>query len=308
MKAIQHKAIFAGCGVLVTAAIWGFAFVVVKDSLNDITPLWMMATRFTIAALAMAAIFIRQLRGTTKAHVLRGAVLGFLLFSAYAFQTTGCTYTTAGKNAFLTAAYVVLVPLFGWVFGEGRPRLNVFVAAAIALTGIALLSLGTQSTGADAPLAASNGALAINKGDVLTLFCAVFFALHIIYMERSTKGHGMENIIIHSTIQFAFAALFSWIGALLFEGGFPLAALRTSSVIMSMLYLGILSTMVGFVLQNVGLKYVPPFITSLLMSFESVFGVLFSTLCLGERLTVRMAAGCVMIFCAVILAQLQGEK
>lgn len=294
-------AAFAGSGVLFAAAIWGFAFVVVKDSLNAIGPFWMMAARFTIAAFALTVLFVRQLRTMTFTHLLRGALLGALLFFAYAFQTVGCIYTTAGKNAFLTAAYVVLVPLLGWALGGIKPHIRVFFAAVAALVGIALLSLGSNNMGT---VSASNMPFTMNKGDVLTLICAVFYALHIIYMERSSKTGGMKDVLIHSTVQFAFAALFSWIIALFFDTAFPLTALHTRRVVMSMLYLGLLSTMIAFVLQNIALKYVPPVITSLLMSFESVFGVVFSALCLGERLTMRMAAGCAMIFCAVIMAQM----
>lgn len=324
---MRRSALFASIGALSTAAIWGFAFVVVKDSLSSIGPLWMMTMRFSIAAAAMALLFVRLLPSIKRTHLLHGAVLGVLLFGAYVFQTVGCVYTTAGKNAFLTAAYVVLVPLLGWAFGGKRPRWAVFAAALIALLGIALLSLGASDGGQAAggqtegtPAELSLSVCRVNLGDVLTMVCAVFFAVHIIYMARSSMAGGMNDVMINSVLQFAVAALLSALAAVFFDGqaggiihpppasGFSLSVLHSKRVIMSMLYLGVFSTMAGFVLQNIALKYLRPAIATILLSFESAFAALFSALCLGERLTGRMAFGCALIFTAVILAQLKGES
>lgn len=295
----KSVSVWASLGLLLAAAIWGFAFVVVKDSLDYIGAVWMMAFRFTIAALALALMYCAKLRTLTRRAWIHGGVLGLYLFGAYLLQTIGCGYTTAGKNAFLTTIYVFLVPLFLWVLNKRRPAWYVFACAIMSLTGIGLLALGTGADGLGSGGAASVGGV-VNIGDVLTLACGFFYALHIIYTAKYDQEH---DPVLLTVLQFLFAALFSWIAAPILDGAFPWEQVANPRIVISMLYLGLLSTMVAFVLQNVGLKYLPSALASLLLSFESVFGVLFSTLILHERITLRMGIGCALIFSAVVLAQ-----
>lgn len=277
--------ILASIGLLTAAAIWGFAFVVVKNSLDVVPPTYMLAFRFSIAAILLALICYRKLQNLKKGTIRNGAVLGFWLFFSYLVQTIGCQYTTAGKNAFLTSAYVVIVPFLGWLLFRKRPDGFCMAAAFLAVIGMGMLSL--------------QGDLSVNIGDVLTLICAVGFAFHMIYIDRYAKS---GDPVVLTILQLAFAALFSWILAPFLDGGFPAGAFE-ADIIGAMLYLGIFSTMLGFLLQNVGQKYTPPNTASLLLSMESVFGVLFSALLLGERMTGRMLAGCVLLFIAVLLAE-----
>ncbi len=287
----KSVSLLSGAGLLLAACIWGFAFVVVKDSLDYVGAIYMMAFRFSLAAVGLALIFCGKLRLLNRKYLMNGAVTGAFLFAAYALQTVGCGYTTAGKNAFLTTVYVMLVPLFSWPLYRKRPGWYVFVAALMSVAGIGLLALGNDS----------ENIFSMNFGDILTIVCGFFYAFHILWTEKCGRD-GNDPILI-TVLQFFFAAVFSWILAPFFDGGFPLEAVRNPRVVVSMLYLGIFSTMVAFSLQNIGLKYVQSSLASLLLSFESVFGVLFSTFFLHERITPRMAAGCVLIFFAVILAE-----
>lgn len=281
--------VFASLGLLLTAAVWGFAFVVVKDSLDYVGSVYMVAIRFSIAAIGLAIIFCKRLKKIDKKHLLMGGVTGLFLFLAYLVQTIGCSYTTAGKNAFLTTIYVILIPLIGWPLYKKRPQWHVFVAAGLSLTGIGLLALGGDDISG------------INIGDILTLLCGLFFALHILWTEKCNK-EGCDTIII-TMLQFAFAAFFGWILAPFMDGAFPIVAIQTPKVVLSMLYLGLFSSMICFSLQNIGLKYVQSSLASLFLSFESVFGVLFSTIFLHETLTLKMAAGCMLIFSAIVIAE-----
>ena len=281
--------VFASLGLLLTAAVWGFAFVVVKDSLDYVGSVYMVAIRFSIAAIGLAIIFCKRLKKIDKKHLLMGGVTGLFLFLAYLVQTIGCSYTTAGKNAFLTTIYVILIPLIAWPLYKKRPHWYVFVAAGLSLTGIGLLALGGDDISG------------INIGDILTLLCGLFFALHILWTEKCNK-EGCDTIII-TMLQFAFAAFFGWILAPFMDGAFPIAAIQTPKVVLSMLYLGVFSSMICFSLQNIGLKYVQSSLASLFLSFESVFGVLFSTIFLHEALTLKMTVGCVLIFCAIVIAE-----
>ena len=284
---------FASSGLLLAATIWGFSFVIVKDSLDYIGAMYMIAYRYTIAAVAMSLIFIKKWKLLNKEYLLQGLFTGSFLFLAYATQTIGCDYTTAGKNAFLTTIYVICIPFITWILTRNRPKFYVFIAAVMSITGIGLLALGSDDKGL------------VNKGDILTLICGIFFALHIIYTERFNKKGG--DPLFLTLIQFIVTAVFGWITAPFFDGAFPMATAFTSRVVLSMLYLGLLSTMVGFSLQNLGLKYVQSSLASLFLSFESVFGILFSTLILHEAFTTRMCFGCILIFLAVVLAE-NGSK
>ena len=285
----KTTSILASFGLVLTAAIWGFAFVVVKDSLDYVGAVYMIAIRYSMAAIVMGLIFIKKWRMLDARYIRHGLLTGAFLFTAYTTQTIGCDFTTAGKNAFLTTVYVILIPLISWILYKKRPGWYVFVAAILSLTGIGLLALGTGDTAG------------LNKGDALTLVCGLFYALHIIWTAKY-NDQGDDTLFL-TLLQFVVCALFGWIFAPVYDGAFPTAAIQNPRVISSMLYLGLLSTMLCFSLQNIGLKYVQSSLASLFLSFESVFGVLFSTLFLHEKLTLRMGIGCVLIFVAVVLAE-----
>ncbi len=281
----------AGLGLLVTAFIWGFAFVVVKNSLDYVSPIYMLAFRFTIAGITLALVFMKRLRHMNKKLLAHGALVGFFLFAAYLVQTIGCDYTTAGKNAFLTTIYVVVVPFLGWALRKGKPDRYCVAAAFIAIAGIGLLTL--------------EGDFSVNIGDMLTLVCGILFALQIIYIDQYTET---DDPVLIAIWQIIFAAVYSWITAFIAGGEFPAEALGSSSVVLSMLYLGLFSTMIAFVLQNVCQKYLRPATASLLMSTESVFGVLCSVLFLHELMNGRMVIGCALIFAAIVLNEIKPGK
>lgn len=284
--------LIASIGLLITAAIWGFSFVVVKDSLNLIGPTWMIAFRYTIAAFAMSLIFIKKWKLLNPKTILRGIITGLFLFTAYLTQTIGCNYTTAGRNAFLTTIYVILVPLIGWILYKKRPSWYVFAAAFLSIFGIGLIALG------------NNDATGLNAGDFLTLACGVFFALHIAFSALYiSKG---EDTFLLTLLQFITTAILGWFFAPILDGTFPVQPFingNTFRIVLSMLYLGLFSTMIGFTMQNLGVKYVQPSLATLFLSFESVFGVLFSVIFLHDQLTWRMILGCLLMFISIILAE-----
>ena len=287
----KTRSFICALGLLSITIIWGFAFVVVKNSLDYVPPIYMLAFRFTIASVVLALIFLPRLKKMDKSTFFHGMILGIFLFSAYAFQTVGIQFTTAGKNAFLTTTYVMMVPFLAWIFYKTRPSLYSFVAAIIALVGIGFLSLQGES---------SEGI--INIGDVLTIICGFFFAIHIVFIGKYTQN---EDPVLLTILQLGFSALFSWILAPFMDGKFPLAEIKRPDVILSMLYLGLFSTLLGFLLQNVCQKYLRASTASLLLSFEAVFGVLCSIIFLKEYLTGKMIFGCFLIFFALILSETQ---
>lgn len=281
--------LLAGAGMLLCAFIWGFAFVVVKTSLDMVPPVYMMAFRFTIAAAALCVVFFRRLKKITRETVRCGMVIGIFLFLAYLVQTIGCKYTTAGKNAFLTTIYVILVPFMHYFVSRKKISRYHIVAAFLAFTGIGLLSL--------------QGDKGINIGDILTVFCGVLFTFQIVFIDIYTER---EDPVLLTILQIGFAALFSWILAPVVEGS-PGKLVASAPLVVSMLYLGLFSTMIAFLLQNVCQKYAHPAAAAVLLSMESVFGVLCSALFIGERMTPRMILGCVLMFAAIIIAQTLGN-
>ena len=281
---MTKKELVADGILLLTALIWGSAFAVVKNTLDSFPPAAIIAMRYMIATLLTAVVFRRRLAGITRGDVARGALVGFLLCAAYIVQTIGLQYTTAGKNAFLTAVYVMLVPFFGVaLFRQRLGRAN-FIAAGLMLLGIGVLSLDGESGG-------------LNIGDLLTLVCAVLFAAHIVAVERGQKKTNTYALIV---LQFAFCAAYALVYALLFERGRPLAF--NAGSVGGLMYLAVFSTTIAMSLQNIGQSMAPASHASLLLSLESVFGVLFSSLLLGERVTGRMLLGFGVIFAALLVS------
>ena len=171
--------VLASASLLFVTIIWGSAFVVMKNSMDAITPTYLLAYRFTIAALGMAALFWKQIRGMSMLEFKCGALAGLFLFISYYFQTYGLKYTTASKNAFITTLYVVIVPFLAWAVNHVRPKANNLIAAGFAVVGLALLSL--------------KGDLTVNFGDFLTLVCGICFALHGILHSDPPDGHADGN-------------------------------------------------------------------------------------------------------------------
>ena len=279
--------VLASASLLFVTIIWGSAFVVMKNSLDLISPTYVLAYRFTIAALGMIILFWKQIRGMSKQEFRCGAMLGLFLFISYYFQTYGLKYTTASKNAFITTLYVVIVPFLVFVINHVKPRLNNLIAALLAVVGLALLSL--------------KGDLSINFGDFLTFVCGICFAVQIIFLEKFTPYCTPIRLTV---MQMSAAAVCSWIIAILTEGPFKPEVLMIHGVAGSMLYLGLASSMLCFLLQTVSQKYLSANTSSILLSFESVFGLVFSVWLLHEELTSKMLVGCVLLFAAAILAEL----
>lgn len=271
--------------LLLTAIIWGSSFFIVKNTVDAIPPNMLIALRFTGASALLAVVYRRKLKGLSRRTLLAGVVIGVFLYVAYAAQTIGIKYTTPGKNAFLTAIYCVLVPFIWWAVARRRPDGYSFAAAFICIAGIGLISL--------------DGALSVSKGDALSLLSGVFFACQIVAISYFTRDCDAAVLTI---LQFAVAGALAWPFAL----GSPHPAVDvifSAETIWPLLYLTVVVSAVGMLLQNVGQSMTPSSTAAILMSLESVFGVLFSVLFYGERLSVQIAVGFCLVFFAVILSE-----
>ena len=286
MKKIQLNNAMGGRLALLTAAvIWGSSFIIMKDALSDVPVFLLLAIRFTLGGLLLAAIFRQRLIASGPVILRHGAVCGVLLLAAYATQTYGLMTTTPGTNAFLTAVYCVLVPFMAWAAYHKRPTAYNWTAAGLCIVGIGLISL--------------SGDLSIGEGEALTLLSGLLYALHIMALSR----YGESDDPISLTIaQFGFVALLSWGCTLIFEQG---TAFPAPAVWPQLLYLTMFATAVTLVCQSVGQSLTPPSQSAILLSLESVFGVFFSVLMGRENLNIQIGCGFALIFISVIISETQ---
>lgn len=275
----------AELGLLIVTIIWGSGFVVVKSATGSLEPSAIVALRFAIATILMCIVFFPRLKRIDKSCIKAGALAGFLYFLAFYLQTLGAKYTTAGKNAFLTAIYVVLVPFLYWIIQKQRPDLYNVSAAFLCIIGIGLLSL--------------NADFSINQGDAFSLLGGVGFTAQIVATAILTQK---QDPILLSVTQFGFATVFAAVTSLLTE---PIPTHLAPDTLTYILYLGVFSTMIALLLQTVCQKYVPASNASLIMSLESVFGCICGILFLHEELSGRILAGFALIFGAMLLSEVK---
>ena len=271
--------------LLAAALIWGTSFFIMKNTLDAVPVFFLLAIRFTAGAVLLGLIAWKSWRSFTPDYLWRGAVIGGFLFLAYSIQTFGLARTTPSKNAFLTAVYCVIVPFLTWAVMKVRPDRYNIAAALLCVSGVGLVSLNEE--------------LSINAGDLLTLMAALFYAGHIVAVSKVSEG---KDVTLLTVLQFAFSALFAWVcGA--FTETFPAAALTDPAVALPLAYLCVMATTAALLFQNVGMVWSDPASGSVILSLESVFGVLFSVLFAGDSVTLRLLLGFWLIFVAVVCSE-----
>jgi drug/metabolite transporter (DMT)-like permease len=279
--------------LILIALIWGANFVVIKNALTDISPLFFNAVRMSLAAIVLAIVFGRALPGITVATVLRASLVGVFLFVGNEFQTTGLLYTSASKSAFLTGVSIVLVPLFLWLLWR-RP------ISPLAACGVGLAFAGLYLLTAPAASGSGLDLHNMNRGDLLTLGAALVFAFHIIFIGQFTQRHRWQQITV---IQVAVTAL-------LMIATVPLAekvnVVWSPRVIAGIIITAFLSLAFAFSIQAWAQQFTPPTHTALIFSLEPVFAWLTSFVLLGERLGWRAGIGAMLILAGVLMSQESG--
>ena len=273
-----------------TAVTWGVSFVFMKGVTQSLAVFWTLAIRFAIATVFCVVVMWRRIAaGVSKKTVTFGIKNGILLWLGYIFQTAGILYTTPGKNAFLTTLYCVIVPFCAWGMGLGRPKGNNFFGAVVAVVGLGFVAL--------------DGGLPINKGDALTLVCAVWYALQMAY---TAKSGGSCDVWVATIIQFAVVSVFSLPVALLFETA-PTRAMLTPELVGSMVFLAIACTSLAMLFFNHAFTKVDPTAGALFAALESPTGVAFSVFVTHEVLTGRVLLGFALIFAGVLISEVGGR-
>lgn len=281
--------------LFMAAAIWGFAFVAQSVGMDYVGPYTFVTAR-NVVALAVLLPWVAaarrqrkkggQRRSGRRFLIYGGVCCGICLFAASVLQQFGMKYTTVGKAGFITAMYIVLVPVFG-IFAKKKTGVKVWIAVAAALAGLYLLCM-------------TKGDFQLQKGDVCILGCAAVFALHILVVDHfSPLVDGVEL----SCVQFAVNAVLGTVLMMLLEQP------RITDLFAAWLpivYAGALSSGVGYTFQIIGQKGMNPTVASLILSLESVISVLAGWLLLHQALTARELSGCALVFAAIILVQLPG--
>lgn len=280
--------------LLTTAVIWGVAFVAQSVGMDYVGPFTFNAVRFLLGGIVLLPlVWFRNKKQREKGQTNQkkmwtgGLCCGLALCMASMFQQMGLLYTSVGNAGFITALYIIIVPILGMLFGKKGYK-SLWISALMALAGLYLLCVGENFT--------------LNRGDGLVFICAIIFAIHILIIDYFVVY--VDGVAL-SCIQFFVSGILCGIGALFTEMP-SLEALSAGWV--SVLYAGVLSCGVGYTLQIIGQRDMDPTIASLILSLESVVSVLAGFLILGERLGIRAVIGCALVFAAVILVQLPRQE
>ena len=279
-----------------TSIIWGLAFVAQTQGMEFIGPFTFTAVRSFVAIIFLYLTYL-FFNKTSKSYreqkfdmkrTIRGGILCGLVFTfSINFQQFGLVYTTAGKASFLTALYIVFIPIIGLFFGK-RINRKLLLCIVLAMLGTYLMSI--------------KGSLSMNRGDFITIMSAIVFSIHILMLAEFSVD---TNAVLVSLFQFAICGIISFLAALIFEE-INISAILKSYI--AILYVGVLSSGVGFTIQLMALKELDPVIASMISSLESVFGAIFGWLILSQSMSKREIIGAVIIFIATLIAQLPIES
>ncbi|MCL4803893.1 MAG: DMT family transporter [Anaerolineae bacterium] len=281
--------------LLLTAVIWGFAFVAQRSGMEHVGPFTFNAIRFLIGALALIPLMTsldrrREARAVVplrdRSLLIGGLLAGFVIFAAATLQQVGIVYTTAGKAGFITSLYVVLVPVLGLALGH-RPSAAVWVGATLAAIGLYFLTI--------------QEGLTIAWGDLLVLIGAFLWAGHVLLIGHLSPGTDPVKLAF---LQFMACAALSAVAAALSE---TVTADAVRAALVPILYAGIMSVGVGYTLQVVAQGYTRPADTAIILSLEAVFAVVGGWILLGEELSLRALFGCGLMLAGILISQILGK-
>lgn len=283
--------------LLFTAFIWGISFVSQSVGMESVDAFTFIGIRTLLGAVTLLPVIL--ISDLVKFHKIKfdvkalkyGVIIGVILCIATNLQQFAFYYSTAGKIAFITASYMFFIPIVG-IFLKKKIHIITWLCVLLAFVGLYFLCFPSIKT------AISTGEFSMNKGDFLTLICAVFFTAQILLIEKF--GQSCDGIKM-SFVQFLTAGLISFVLMWIFETP-KWSSIKEAGI--PILYAGILSCGMGYTLQIIGQKYCEATLASLLMSMESVFAVLASAILIHERLTGREIAGCSIMFSAILISQI----
>lgn len=282
--------LLADLGLVFVTLVWGATFVAVQEAIKKVEPYYFLSIRFGIATLIMIAAANRRLLHMSCKTVLKGILIGLMLFSGYAFQTFGLKYTTASNTGFITGLSVVIVPVAFALSTKKLPRLFPSLGVISATAGLGLLTI--------------NQSLQLNFGDILVFFCAVSYAAHIMLLGRFSPDN---DPFVLATLQIGTVTIISFTAALIKEAP-PSGADFTGQVWGAIIITAVFATALAFLLQTWTQKYTSPTHTAIIFTLEPVFAALFAYLLAGEILTVKQGIGAVLIIAGMLASELRAAN
>lgn len=285
----MKKSTIAKIALFLTAVLWGSTFTFAKIASEVFSASFIIALRFLIASVALLVAAYPQRKQLDKKYLIDGFWMGLSIFFSYFLQVSGLTLDTSpGKSAFLSTTYSVMVPFIYWLVTKDRPKLHHILCVFLCLAGVGILSL--------------SGGWGMSFGDLITVVSGLPYAINIVISSIVCKN---RNALLLTTIELWVVTILAWIFVFAgntFPSEFPIAAVG------GIAYMGLLATALCLYLQTYGLKYAEPAIGGMLLSLESVFGVVFSVIIYHEEVTLRMLIGFAVIFIAILLSQRSGKK
>jgi drug/metabolite transporter (DMT)-like permease len=270
--------------LLAVTFIWGGTFTVVKVAMQEISPIFLIAVRFFIAALLILLLFRRQIFPLSGSSIAKGTVLGSFLFLGFITQNIGLTITTASKSAFITGMAVVLVPLLQFIIERRAPKIGNILGVCVVTVGLWLLTTPKGSS--------------FNSGDALTLVCAVFFAIYIVYLDVVSREMRTSQLAF---LQMVATGMLAAVATLLFETPQFTWSVRSLSL---MAYLTLLATVLSIYVQTRYQKDTTPTRAVIIFSIEPVIAAGIAYLALGEELGAAGVVGAVLIIAGVLVSEL----
>lgn len=285
----MKQSTIAKIALFMTAVLWGSTFTIGKLASEAFSASFIIALRFLIASMVLLIVAYPQRKQLDKKYLLDGFWMGITVFVAYMFQVGGLALDTSpGKSAFLCTTYSVMVPFIYWFVTKECPKAHHILCVFLCLGGVGILSL--------------SGGLGMSAGDILTVLSGVPCAMNIVISAIVCKN---RNVLLLTTIELWVVTICAWLFVFVgntFPTEYPIAAIG------GIAYLGLVATALCLYMQSYGLKYAEPAIGGMLLSLESVFGVIFSIIIYHEKITFRMLVGFVVIFIAILLSQWEGEQ
>lgn len=286
-----YKQILSTIGIIIATLIWGSSFIIMKNTMETTPPFFVLAARFMIAFFGLGIFAIKNLKKLTGKEVKHGVISGLLLWGVYGFQAYGLKYTSVTNTAFITNFYIVLVPLIHkFLFRRKMTKMSAF-ATLLASIGVLLLVY--------------KGDLKLNHvGDLLIGICSILYAAYIVYLNWASD---QTDAVTSTVLQLLVVNLICIVCTIAFEEPVNIFLL-SKTYILSILYMGILGTLICFLLLNLCEEYLSVSTVSILLTLETVFGVIFAVLFLGEELFIKDILGCILILLSIVAVNIQSDQ
>ena len=275
--------------LIMVTIIWGSGFIATQIAIdNGLNTSAILALRFILASIVLIISFRKELRDICKRDLIHGGITGFILYLGFFTQTLGLKYTTPANNALISASYVIIVPIIAIVFTRKNPSLKLIFSSLLCFAGLCAINVK------------ENFQIAFNFGDMLTFLSALFYAIHMIVLEKNAKEMNIKILIV---LQITSVAAFSVLSFLFFEPSF--SGFSSTPALISVAYLALFATYFAYIVQTYAQKTVKSTKLAIILSTESLFGAMFSVLFGYDVLSVQMIVGGILIFTALLLAELK---